>query len=213
MGNRIYLYCTDFDHVPNDTEWEHFFTVSGTEYEAQGHLPFLWLALFDETSVKIDPGNRNGFYEDERAYAYLIDRKEKCVSRMKRLYALVSDQQECDVVRKMAEWIERIQSEPRKNVIVRTEELDWMGEEGALEQELRKALRHLDEALSRSEVRFSNAIRALCGLSEIDELLSSKPSWLLGGANGSTQWPETQTPEFSSPQPTSKKKKTWWQLW
>lgn len=199
--------------MPNESGWKHFFAVSGTEYEAQGHMPFLWLALFDETCIKIDMANRNGFSEDERAYAYLIDRKDRCIPRMQRLYALVSNQQENVIVRKMEEWIQRLQSESYKNIIVRTEELDWMGKEGDLEKDLQKALRHLSAALSRSEVRFSNAIRDLCGLSEIDELLSCEPTWLLGGANGPTPWPDDQPPTSAAHEPIPKDNKSWWKLW
>jgi hypothetical protein len=199
--------------MPNESGWAHFFTVSGIEYEAQGHMPFLWLALFDEKSIRIDPANRNGFSEDDRAYAYLIDNKERCIARMQRLYALISNQQDNVIVRKISEWIQRLQSEPYSNVIVRTEELDWMSKEGGLEQDLKKALRHLNEALSRSEFRFSNATRDLCGLSEIDELLSCEPTWLLGGANGPSAWPEDRLPNHTAAQVVPNKSKPWWKIW
>ncbi len=213
MGNRIYLYCTNVDCMPRESEWDHFFANSGTEYEAQGHLPLLWLALFDEASIRINPANRNGFSDDERAYAYLLDSKDGCIARMRTVYNMVSAQHGNIIVRHVAEWIERLASEPYMNIFVRTEELDWMGKEGDLAIELRKALQHWRESLSRSEVRLSNAIRDLCGLSEIDELLNCEPRWVLGGANGPNSWPEAQTIESPVKLSSNRSGRPWWKFW
>lgn len=196
--------------MPGDDQWDAFFKNSGTEYEADGHLPFLWLAMFDEACIRIDSADRNGFSDDERAYAYLVGKRSDCLLRIQRLQDITAKQPNTPASRVLNEWIDRLSQEPHPFIMVRTEELDWMGQEGDLEAELRKALRHLQELLVRSDVKFSNAIRYVCGLSELDEFHACEPVWLVGWANGGVEWPRKASPDGAMAPVTGK---AWWKLW
>lgn len=210
MGNRIYLCCTSFESMPGDNQWDAFFKNSGAEYEAAGHLPFLWLALFDEACIRINPADRNGFSDDERAYAYLVGRRSDCLQRIQRVRDITVRQPNTPASLVLDEWIDRLSQESHPFIMVRTEELDWMGQEGDLAAELRKGLGHLQESLARAELKFSNTIRYVCGLSELDEFHACEPAWLVGWANGSVEWPRKAAPEMTmTPMP----RKVWWKFW
>lgn len=214
MGNRVYLYCTAYDRMPNKAEWSDFFTRSGTEYETQGLLPYFWLCLFDTTCIKIDPADRNGFEDDDRAYAYLLGKRMACVERLRKIAALIGGEPSSSLHLRLTEWIARLASSPYENIIVRTEELDWMGEEGALEKEITKALRHHEKCLAQGQLGLSQAIRYICGLGHNDELLECEPAWLFGNANDGTSWPSVPMATTQAAKPIAEGvTRSWWKLW
>lgn len=214
MGNRVYLNCTAYDKMPNKAEWDDFFARSGTEYETQGLLPYFWLCLFDRSSIKIDPADRNGFEDDDRPYAYLIGKRIECVERLRRVAALIDREPASPIHAALAEWLTRLASSPHENIIVRTEELDWMGEEGALEKEIAKALRHHEKCLAQGQLALSQAICYICGLSHDDTLLECEPAWLFGNANDGTSWPSRPSTTTQAAKPAVKgNERPWWKLW
>lgn len=211
MSNRVYLCCTNFSELPTGNQWEEFFQVSGIEYEAKACIPIFWMCLFSTSDIKIVPINHNGFDDDSRPYAYLSCLRTDGVSRLKYLAPMMEKSLGQDRFALYSEWISRIECEPFTNILVRTEELDWMGAEGELESTLRKAMKHLEQATSRGEMRMSNAMNDIAGLWH-EEILSECESFeLVGSANTKESWPPRFTPEPVTLHPLEKR--TWWMFW
>lgn len=94
------------------------------------------------------------------------------------------------------------------------EELDWMGEEGALEKEIAKALRHHEKCLAQGQLALTQAICYICGLSDDDALLECEPTWLFGNANDGTSWPSRPLTTTQAAKPAVEgNERSWWKLW
>lgn len=238
MSCRVYLCCTDFAAMPSEQEWDRFFSVSGIEYEANARVPLFWLCLFTSSDIKIVPGsenyvpgpsdddaidedfdeeNRDLLYDDEsyRPYAYLsclrtagIDQL-KCRSEMMR--AALGPERHALYL----EWIARLEAEPFQYILVRTEELDGMGDDGELEDLLRRAIGDLELATQTKAFMMSSDMNNLVGLSE-DRLLSECESCeLVGGANSVAEWPLRLSPreEVKEASVVVPVKKSKWMFW
>ncbi|WP_343586722.1 hypothetical protein [Herbaspirillum sp.] len=211
MSNRVYLYCTDFPGMPAESQSEDFFKASGTEYEAKACVPLFWMCLFSSSDIKLLPADHNGFDDDSRPYAYLFCSKAAGIERLTRRSEMLKDALGPDRHALYLAWIERLKSEPFQNVLVKTEEIDWMGQEGELEGTLRKAYKHFEAARQQEGFQMSNAMNDIAGLWE-DETLNTCESYeLVGVANTAQQWP----PRFSKqperhPAPPKKSKWLFW---
>lgn len=230
MANRVYLHCTNFQTLPKPEEWDSFFEQSGVEYEAPARIPVFWLSLFASADVKlaeVDYGDAD--FEEEcadedsdepRRYAYLIcDRVsgvEQLRARAKMLEAALDDEQ----FALYEDWMARIASEPYRNVLVRTEELDCMDEEGQFEARLRAALQLLEEGGVDGVLQMNEAIRDITGIWS-DDLHEYDSFELVGSANSIPDWPEplvrrhrlptvTVAPRGRSVAPSTK---PWWAFW
>jgi hypothetical protein len=107
-------------------------------------------------------------------------------------------------------WISRVENQPFQHLLVRTAELDWMGEQGELEGELRQAFLDLEHAHQTGEFRRSAALNNITGLSD-DMMPAEAPSFLLvGSANGADDWPPRFAPPAAVEAPP---KKSRWQFW
>jgi hypothetical protein len=208
MSNRVYLCCTVFSDLPNESQFEDFFKVSGTEYEAKACIPLFWMCLFSSTDIRVLPADHNGFDGDSRPYAYLFCSRSAGIEKLKSRSEILKDVLGTNRHALYLEWIARLEAEVFQNILVRTEELDWMGAEGELEETLRKAYKHFEDPRQREEFRMSNAMNDIAGLWH-DEVLSECEAYeLVGGANSAHQWP----PRFVAQpvvQPSPVKKSKW----
>ena len=212
MPNRVYLTCTSFTSMPNETQQGEFRRASGAEYEAKACVPIYWLCLFSAKDIHVLPADHDGFDQDERPYAYLLCQKESGLARLKSRAELVRESVGPDRFGLYLQWIERLESEPFANVIVRTEELDWMGKEGQLERDLRKALIHLEATEEHGILRMSKAMTDIVGLWENEALSDCESFELVGNASAGDAWPSKFVPPASKAVPVPRKKKSWWQL-
>lgn len=208
MSNRVYLYCTSFSTMPDAPQYEDFFRKSGTEYEAKSCIPLFWLSLFSSADIKILATDGNGFDDDSRPFPYLLCARRDGVERL-RLRARMLEAALGPVRYALyQEWILRIEVEPFDNILVRTEELDWMESEGWLEKSLSKALQHLELVEAQGEMRMSNAMNDIAGLWD-EEALSERESFeLVGRANSKESWPLPLAERASHIEPAAKT--PWW---
>ncbi|WP_144424000.1 hypothetical protein [Herbaspirillum hiltneri] len=232
MANRVYLCCTDFQDFPTESQFDDFFKVSGTEYEANWAIPLFWLCLFSSADIRILPANHNrsdvdsGHEEDEldddefddesRAYAYLFCSRSDGIERLKRRAGMLKKTLGDERYALYCEWTARMETETFHNILVRTEELDVMGAEGELEGQLREALEYLESSHEQEGFRMIGAISNIAGLQEDMNLARCEGFALVGSANGPQRWPPSLTtkPSISSSQsslPPQKKSK--WLFW
>ena len=212
MSNRVYLYCTDFNGMPKANQWDDFFRSSGIEYEATGCIPIYWLCLFEPDDIKVLPTNYNGFDDDERAYPYLQCKRSEGVLRLRERAQYVEKAVGENRFTLYQEWIERVESEQLENIIVRTEQLDWMCGEGELERDLRKAFKHMKQTLKEGELRMSNAMNDIAGLWSGEILAECESYELVGTSNTKDSWPKRYTPPYSPPA-AAKIQNKWWKFW
>ncbi len=116
------------------------------------------------------------------------------------------------------DWIARLEAEPRRNIVVNTEELDGMSDDGQLEQQLRAAYQELAVMDQRQAWQMSPLLHDLTGLYE-EQAISEVASWTLAGsANDATRWP----PELTQPQQSElpagataalPAPSPWWMFW
>lgn len=216
MSNRVYLSCTDFLEFPLEDQFEEFFRLSGIEYEANSRIPIFWLCLFSPGDVKIALAD-HGEFEDggAQSYAYLSCPKSDGLERLKFCAPILEKVLGDERVALYQEWVARVENEPFKNVLVRTEELDGMCEEGEFEHTLRQALVDLEQVRVQGEIQISAAMADIAGLSS-ESLLSEYESFVLvGAANASLRWPYRLIPEpivEQAPLPTPPEK-PWWKFW
>lgn len=220
MSNSVYLYCTDFSELPTESQFEYFFKMSGTEYEAISAIPLFWLCLFSDADVRIFSSNGEfDLPEGEpgdnfRPYAYLCCSKTMGIERLKNresIMCLALGEKRFSLYE---EWISRLEAEPFKNIMVRTEELDWMGEEGELEEQLRQAFKDLDNCYYQEKLFFTVAMTNIMGLWERANPKELDAYLLVGTANDAQGWPpqlmiDPVTPTPESMLPTSEKKSKW----
>lgn len=108
------------------------------------------------------------------------------------------------------DWQNRIEAELYPNVLVRTEELDWMGKEGELEETLRKAMRHLAQVTRAGEMRMSNAMNDIAGLWS-QETIDECESIELAGTCLRSNWPPAISPPVT--RALAPERKPWWKFW
>jgi hypothetical protein len=232
MANRVYLCCTDFQDFPSESQFDEFFKVSGTEYEANWAIPIFWLCLFSSADIRILPAahNRsdvdNGREEEEldedefddepRAYAYLFCSRSDGIERLKRRAEMLEKALGDQRYALYGEWIARLEAETFQHILVRTEELDAMGSEGELEEQLREALKYLESDHQQESFRMTGAISNIAGLQEDANLTRCESFALVGSVIGPQRWPPSLAtkPAIPSPQnslPSQKKSK--WLFW
>src|SRR5450830_860719 len=208
MANRVYLCCTDFQNFPSESQFDNFFQASGTEYEANWAIPLFWLCLFSSADIRILPADHNRsdvdngheeeeldddeFDDESRAYAYLFCSRSDGIQRLKQRAVMLEKALGDEHYALYGEWIARLEAETFHNILVRTEELDAMGSEGELEEQLREALKYLGGDHQQEGFR------------------------VVGSANGPQRWPPllATKPDIPSPQkslPLQKKSK--WLFW
>lgn len=238
MSCRVYLCCTDFAAMPSEQEWDRFFSVSGIEYEANTRIPLFWLCLFISSDIKIvpgsenyvsdsgdddaidedfDEGNRHFLYDDEsyRPYAYLSCLRTVGIDQLKRRSEMMRSALGAERHALYLEWIARLEAEPFQYILVRTEELDGMGDDGELEDLLRRAIEDLELATQTRTFVMSSDMNNLVGLSE-DRLVSECESYeLVGGANSAVKWPlRLSSREVAKEVPlVAPVKKSKWMFW
>ncbi|MDO5693729.1 MAG: hypothetical protein Q4G70_14845 [Pseudomonadota bacterium] len=190
MSNRVYLYCTNFKSIPKPDEWDAFNRQSGVEYEAKACIPIFWLCLFSISDIKIVSSDHNGFDDDWRPYAYLLCSRQSGIERL-RVRSLMIKNALGDIRFSLySEWLQRMENEPYDNVLVLTEELDWMEqEEGALEKMLIKSLQHLEKVSAEGSMKMSNAMNDIAGLWSEETLNECESYELSGNANENPSWP------------------------
>ncbi|MFJ3055953.1 hypothetical protein [Herbaspirillum sp. NPDC087042] len=238
MSSRVYLCCTDFSGMPSDQESDSFFSVSGTEYEANTRIPLFWLCLFVGSDIKIVPGgksyvpessdeeaidedfdeeNHHLLYDDEsyRPYAYLSCLRTEGIDQLKRRseMMLAALGAECHAL--YLEWIVRLEAEPFQYILIRTEELDGMGDDGELEGLLRRSIGDLERATQTKALLMSSDINNLVGLSEDSVLSKCEAYELVGSANSALQWPSRSlSKELAAAEPNvAPPKKSKWMFW
>lgn len=109
------------------------------------------------------------------------------------------------------DWIQHIEAEPYRYILVRTEELDWMCSEGELEERLHNAFKHFDQLDIDGEWRLSNTIRDLAVLWNGEALNECESFALVGSANGKERWPPRYTP--LPDHPPKRPMLPWWAIW
>jgi uncharacterized RDD family membrane protein YckC len=194
MSNRVYLSCTNFSEFPTARQTDEFFRVSGTEYEAKACIPIFWMCLFSSPDIKIVPANHDGFDDDSRPYAYLLCSKSNGLALLKSRAPMMEKALGPDRFTLYSEWMSRIDDEPFENILVRTAELDWMGQEGELEQMLRKAFKHFQQVDTEGLMRMSNAMNDVAGIWQGEALNECESFELVGSANLKESWPHRFTP-------------------
>lgn len=211
MSNYVYLYCTDFPDMPKEFQVEDFLRNSGIEYEAKACIPLFWMCLFSSADIRILPANHNGFDDDSRPYAYLFCSRltgiKNLINRSEMLKKVLGAERHALYI----EWIARLESENLQNILARTEQLDWMGEEGELEETLRKAYRHLEDSRQNEGFRMSNAMNDIAGLWENEVLSECEAFELVGSANDAQRWPQRFVEQLVTQLPPMKKSR--WRFW
>lgn len=232
MANRVYLCCTDFEGFPTESQFDDFFQVSGVEYEANYAIPLFWLCLFSSADIRILPADHNRsdvgdgdedgelheneFDDESRSFAYLFCSRSAGIERLKRRAGMLEKALGAERYALYNEWIARLEAETFHHILVRTEELDGMGAEGELEEQLRNALEHLDSDHQQDSFRMSAATSNIAGLREDEDLARCEGYALVGSANGSLRWPTLLTvkPDMpSSPSSSPPPKKSKWLFW
>jgi hypothetical protein len=205
MSNRTYLTCTNFDQMPSGSNWNDFFSQSGNEYEAKACIPIFWLLIFDLNSLKIFTNSHLSDDVDFRPYPYLICDKKSGVNRLKSKIQSMKVTLGNDRFQLYAEWIAKIEAEPHKNIIVRTEELDWMCSEGDLEKEILIAIKKIN--LIRADEIFvvNSSITNVTGLWN-EDLLNECESYELVGIDLKNNWPQ----RYKQPYIHQEIKKNFW---
>ena len=234
MANRVYLCCTDFQDFPSESQFDDFFKVSGTEYEANWAIPLFWLCLFSSADVRILPADHNrsdvdkgheeeepeddDFDDESRAYAYLFCARSGGIERLKHRAGMLEKLLGDERYALYGEWIARLEAETFHNILVRTEELDAMGSEGELEEQLRAALEYLESDHQQEGLRMIGALSNIAGFQEDANLARCEGFALVGSANGPQRWPPllAAKPVVPSPQnslPPPPQKKSRWLFW
>jgi hypothetical protein len=232
MANRVYLCCTDFQDFPSESQFDDFFKVSGTEYEANWAIPLFWLCLFSSADIRILPADHNRseadngheeeepdddeFDEESRAYAYLFCSLSDGIERLKRRAGMLEQALGEERYALYGEWIARLQAETFRHILVRTEELDAMGSEGELEEQLRAALQYLDGDHQQEGFRMTGAISNIAGFQEDANLARCEGFALVGSANGPQRWPPLLAKKPAIPPPEKSlppQKKSKWLFW
>ncbi len=234
MSNRVYLHCTDASVLPaSDEAWEKFFARSGIEYEASARIPLFWLLLFASPDLRVaevanedEPGADEACGEDDEdgfgphRYAYLHCARADGAARLRARAPWVTRSLDPDQVSLYEAWAARIAAEPYEHIIVRTEELDMMSDEGQLEAHLREALRHLEQADVDGRLQMTSAIGEITGLWS-DDVPAYEAFELVGGANATPAWPDPLPARDPSPAVVvvprtpglAQAPKPWWAFW
>ncbi|MFM2087140.1 MAG: hypothetical protein RLZZ237_2009 [Pseudomonadota bacterium] len=215
MSNRVYLCCTDFSTPPAEGDWHVFGERSGTEYEAAYCIPLYWLCLFGVEDIRLA---RTQDEEDEQArdYAYLVCERQAGLARLQTRAAALQGPLGAERHALYLQWLARIAQESFSHVLVRTEELDAMDEEGQFQQELRTALSDLDAACSAAletgEFAISPALANLAGFPNPPELQHYEAFVLAGAANSNVRWPTPFAPALQQPA-AERVSSPWWKFW
>lgn len=216
MSNRVYLCCTHFSTPPGEGDWPAFADVSGTEYEAAYCIPLFWLCLFAPQDVQLAVAE-----EDDgatpRSYAFLACRREDGISRLRArsgvMLRALGDARHALYL----EWTARLGRESYSHILVRTEELDMMEEEGQLQQDLQAALADLDAACASGELLVSPVLANLAGFPNPPELQRYNSNVLAGTAISAESWPPPlpepalRLEQDSAEMPATRR--AWWKFW
>lgn len=211
MSNTVYLSTTNADRYPGEEEAAHFFQTSGTEYAAKACIPLFWLCLYAVEDIRLVPANASGFDDDQREFAYLMADRQTAIGRATRRLDLMRNALGDKRSALFEEWIARLGNESHKNVLTRTEQLDCMEQEGALEVKLKRALAHLDQPSQRTQFRLSETMRDICGLWSDEELGDCESMELVGSTLFPTRWPQPFTP-VTRKMP-AQASRPWWRFW
>ncbi|MDR6992721.1 hypothetical protein [Luteimonas sp. 3794] len=214
MSSRVYLHCTSFQALPESDEWDTFFAQSGVEYEAGACIPLFWLMLFSADDIRFATFDDDGIdgEEEARSYAYLICDRASGVARLHARAPLMRASLGGPQFSLYEAWCTRMADEPYENVLVRTEELDCMGEEGELESQLREALQQLEQVAAEGALRMDKALRNITGLWS-EDMRAYDAFELVGTANTSPTWPVPFAPPPLPSAPVVPQTKPWWAFW
>ncbi|MBS4679879.1 hypothetical protein, partial [Klebsiella pneumoniae] len=200
-------------------------------------IPLFWLCLFTGTDIKIAPGSENyvadadGDAIDEdfdeaslstqdgedgyRPYAFISCLKADGIDRLKQRSEILLASLGAERHRLYLEWIARMEAEPFRNILIKTEEIDGMGSDGELEALLRCAMRDLEAAMQSGVLVPSSELNNMMGLQEGSVLSECESFELAGCANSTQQWPQrlsaTQREQADVLVPQIKKPK--WMFW
>lgn len=236
MANRVYLCCTDFSDFPTESQFDKFFKVSGIEYEANYAIPLFWLCLFSSADIRILPTDHNRSDvdnegedgeqhdddfdgesdDDSRPYAYLFCSRSTGIERLRRRAEMLEKALGTERYALYGEWIARLEAETFHHILVRTTELDGMGSEGELEEQLRQALEYLDSDHQQEGFRMIGATSNIAGLRENEDLTRCEAYTLTGSVGGPQRWPPLLTTKPTIPASQSAslpRKKSKWLFW
>lgn len=216
MSNRVYLCCTHFSTPPQEADWPAFSDESGMEYEAAYCVPFFWLCLFGPQDVHLAPGEE-GMFDTQRDYAYLACPREEGLARLKARSAVLRRALGEERHALYLEWQARIARESYSHVLVRTEELDMMDEEGQLQQDMQAALADLDAGCASGALVIGPVLASLAGVPYPPELRRYNAHVLAGTAISAEGWP----PALPEPEPQIESNdaevpataRPWWKFW
>lgn len=218
MSNRVYLCCTHFSTPPQETDWPAFGDESGTEYEAAYCIPLFWLCLFAPQDVHLAPGHED-MLETPRDYAFLACPRDDGLARLKARSAVLRRALGEERHGLYLEWQARIARESYSHVLVRTEELDMMDEEGQLQQDLLAALFELDTACANGALVIGPVLASLAGFPYPAEPRRYNSHVLAGTAISAEGWP----PALPEPEPRIEPNgaevvevlevRPWWKFW
>lgn len=217
MSNRVYLCCTHFSTPPRDTDWPAFADESGTEYEAAYCIPLFWLCLFGPQDVRLAQAEEEDMAATPRHYAYLTCQRDEGLARLKGRSSVLRRTLGEARHALYLEWEARIARESYNHVLVRTEELDMMDEEGQLRQDLLAALADLEAACASGTLDMSPVLASLAGLPYPPELQRYNAFVLAGTAISAEGWP----PALPEPAPgvgfsgaeVVAGARPWWKFW
>lgn len=219
MSNRVYLCCTDFSTPPAEGDWHAFAANSGMEYEAAYCIPLYWLCLFAPEDLRLAHADGEEEGEQGRDYAFLVCERQAGLARLHARGAALQGPLGAERHALYLEWMARIGQEKFSHLLVRTEELDAMDEEGQFQQELRAALSDLDAAckaaMETGALDISPALANLAGFPNPPELQHYDAFVLAGAANSNPRWP---APFASVQQPAAtpaaeRPSAPWWKFW
>ncbi|WP_101925061.1 MULTISPECIES: hypothetical protein [Luteimonas] len=215
MSNRVYLHCTNVQSLPKSDAWASFFEQSGVEYEAGECVPLFWLLLFvasDMRLAEVDSDDDIDGDDERRSYAYLICDRNTGVERLRARAPLMRASLDDDQFALYEAWSTRMAQEPYANILVRTEELDCMGEEGQLESQLREALQQLEQIPAEGPLGMGTTLRNITGL-WAENMHACDAFELVGTANTSPTWPTPFAPRPLPAAPAIPRTKPWWAFW
>ena len=103
----------------------------------------------DAIDEDFDEASLSALEDDDsyRPYAYISCQKAVGIDHLNQRSEVLRAAIGADRHQLYVEWIARIEAEPFRNILVKTEEIDGMGSDGELEILLRSAIRDLDATI------------------------------------------------------------------
>lgn len=215
MSNRVYLCCTHFSSPPQGGDWSAFAEESGTEYEAAYCIPLFWLCLFAPHDVQLAPGQED-LLDTPRDYAFLTCPRNDGLARLAQRSAAMRHALGPERHALYQEWAARIARESYSHVLVRTEELDMMDEEGQLQHDMLAALAELDAAGASGALVIGPVLASLAGMPYPAELQRYDARVLTGTAISAEGWPPAMPqpgPPLEQDDAAPPAARSWWKFW